>query len=163
RHDVLAEVLVSHQAFEQVDKDHGGGDGSAAAAFEERLDLGVRRAGERGTIDAALRHITAERLAALLEIADLLAVLARLVIIGGHHLLVAEDEVKAGAEAGAVLLGYLLGLVSGVHAFAGNAQAIALDRLGEDDRRLSLVLHGRLVRSVDLLGIVAAAPEAFEI
>src|SRR5262249_48708990 len=36
------------------------------------------------------------------------------------------------------------------------AEAVALDRAREDDRRLAAVLHGRAVRVVDLLRIVAA-------
>ena len=40
------------------------------------------------------------------------------------------------------------------------AQAVALDRLGEDHRRLALVLHRRGVGGVDLVRIVAAAVQA---
>ena len=50
-----------------------------------------------------------------------------------------------------------------VAAFAGFAQAVALDRLGQDDRRLALVLDGRLVGGVDLLRIVAAAAQLLQL
>ena len=40
------------------------------------------------------------------------------------------------------------------------AHAVALDRLGEDHRRLALVLDGRVVRGVDLARVVAAAVAA---
>ena len=46
-----------------------------------------------------------------------------------------------------------------VAAFAGLAQAVALDRLGQDDGRLALGFDGRLVGRVDLLRIVAAAAQ----
>ena len=46
-----------------------------------------------------------------------------------------------------------------VAAFARLAHAVALDRLGEDDRRRAAVLHRRLVGRVDLQRIVAAAAE----
>ena len=52
---------------------------------------------------------------------------------------------------------HLLLLVRDVLRLAGLAHAVALDRLGEDDRRLALVLDGRVVRRVDLVRIVAAA------
>ena len=51
---------------------------------------------------------------------------------------------------------HLLLLVGDVLAFARLAQAVALDGPGEDDRRLALVLDGRLVGGVDLDRIVAA-------
>src|SRR5205823_506137 len=37
------------------------------------------------------------------------------------------------------------------------AQAVTLDRLGQNDRRLALMLHGRLKGGKNLLRIVAAA------
>ena len=58
-----------------------------------------------------------------------------------------------------LLLVELLLLVGDVAAFARLAQAVALDRLGQDDRRRAAVLDGRLVGRVDLRRIVAAAAE----
>ena len=59
-----------------------------------------------------------------------------------------------------LLLVELLLLVRDVAALARLAQAVALDRLGQDDRRRALVLDGRLVGGVDLHRIVAAAASA---
>ena len=57
----------------------------------------------------------------------------------------------------------LLLVVRDVAAFAGFAQAVALDRLGEDHRRLALAFDGRLVGGVDLLRIVAAAAQLLQL
>ena len=46
-----------------------------------------------------------------------------------------------------------------VAAFAGFAQAVAFDRLGQDHRRLALVFHGRLVGGIHLARVVAAAQQ----
>ena len=54
---------------------------------------------------------------------------------------------------------HLLLLVGDVHRLAGGAQAIALDRLGEDHRRLALVRARRVIRRIDLVRVVAAAVE----
>ena len=50
-----------------------------------------------------------------------------------------------------------------VLAFAGFAEAVALDGAGEDDRRLSLVLDRGLVGVEDLQGIVAAEAQALQL
>ena len=50
-----------------------------------------------------------------------------------------------------------------VLAFAGLAQAVALDRAGEDDGRLALGLDGGLVGVEDLDRIVAAEPQPLQL
>ena len=72
---------------------------------------------------------------------------------------VGDVQVEPVAEGGEVLGGQLLHLVRGVAALEVAAQRPALDGLGEDDRRLALVLHRRLVGRVDLAVVVAAAGE----
>ena len=66
---------------------------------------------------------------------------------------------KRAAELAQLLFVQLLLLMRDVAAFAGFAQAVALDRLGQDDRRLALCFDRRLVGRVDLLRIVAAAAQ----
>ncbi|ETJ03975.1 MAG: Arginase/agmatinase/formimionoglutamate hydrolase, arginase family [Actinomyces urogenitalis DORA_12] len=51
----------------------------------------------------------------------------------------------------------LLHLVGRVAAREVGAQQVALDRVGQDDRGLALVLHGRLVGGVHLAVVVTAA------
>ena len=60
------------------------------------------------------------------------------------------------AERAQLVFVQLLLLVGDVLALAGFAQAVALDRARQDDRRLPLVLHGGLVGRVDLHRVVAA-------
>ena len=50
-----------------------------------------------------------------------------------------------------------------VAALAHLSEAVALDRLGDDHRRLAMAFHRRGVRGVDLLGIMAAAAELLEL
>ena len=57
----------------------------------------------------------------------------------------------------------LLLLVGDVLAFAGFAEAVALDRAGEDDGRLPLVLDRGLVGVVDLDRVVAAEPQPLQL
>ncbi len=67
------------------------------------------------------------------------------------------------AEALEVVDRQLLHLVRGVAALEVRAQRPALDRLGQDHRRLALVVQGRLVRRVDLPVVVAAAPQVLDL
>ena len=74
-------------------------------------------------------------------------------------LLVGEVELEAVAERQQRVVVHLLLLVGDVLALAGLAHPVALDRLGEDHRRLARVLDGRRVGGVDLARVVAAAVE----
>ena len=69
---------------------------------------------------------------------------------------VGDRHAEAGAERSQFVFVELLLLVGDVLAFAGFAEAVALDRPGEDDGRRALVLDGGLVGVVDLHRIVAA-------
>ena len=113
--------------------------------------------------DAPRRQVAAQGLAALLHVADLRAVVRRPVEGRLLQFLVGDGNVEPVAEAGQRPQAHLLLLVGDVHPLAGLAHAVALDRLGEDDRRLPRVLHGRRVGGVDLVRVVAAAVEAPEI
>ena len=156
-HDVAADVLVAHQADQQPHEGHGAGHFAAFAAGEEfgeilplrRLQLDRRR--------AAAGHETAQRLAVLLQVAHFRAVGRRLVEVGVGRLLVGNGNLEAAAELDQLGLVELLLLVGDVAAFAGLAQPVALDGLGQDDRGRAAVLDGRLVGRVDLQRIVAAA------
>ena len=83
----------------------------------------------------------------------------RLVVLGGADLLVGERQLEAVAEAEQRRLGHLLGLVGDHLALAGDAHPVALDRLGQDHRRLAAVVDRLVVGGVDLLLVVAAAVE----
>ena len=70
-----------------------------------------------------------------------------------------DRDVQAVAEVLEVVERQLLHLVRRVAAREVRAEAVALDRLREDDGRLAGVLRGRLVGRVDLAVVVAAALE----
>ena len=108
-------------------------------------------------VDRPRRHRAAERFAALAQVVHLRAVFRRAVERRFGHVLVGNRNAEPRAELAQLLFVELLLVVRHVAAFAAFAQAVALDRLGEDHRRLALALDGRLVRGVDLLRIVAAA------
>src|SRR6185312_8373153 len=113
---------------------------------------------------AALRQVPAERAASLLQVLDRLVVLARVVerravrVCLEHR--IRDRNVHDVTELLEVVEGELLHLVGRVAPLEGRPEAVALDGLGEDDRRLALVLCGRLERRVDLAVVVAAALEA---
>ena len=74
----------------------------------------------------------------------------------GRDAVVGNRHVEAIAERPQILFVHLLLLVRDVLTLARLAEAVALDRSREDDRRLAAVLHGRAVRVVDLLRVVSA-------
>ena len=90
----------------------------------------------------ALRHEAAERAAALAQILDLLAVVGRAVEGRLQQLAIGDRDAEAVAELAQLLLVQLLLLMGDVAALAGFAEAVALDRLGEDDGRRADVLDG---------------------
>ena len=77
----------------------------------------------------------------------------------GHlvELVVGHGQAEAVAEAPDRLERHLLLLVRDVLRLARLAHPVALDRLGEDDRRLARVVHRGVVRGVDLERVVPAA------
>ena len=157
RHDVAADVLVAHQPGQQPHEGHRGRDLAALAAGEE---LGIVFPLRRLELDrgrAPARHESAQRLAPPAQILHLGAVVRRLVELGPAGGLVGNRNVEPPAELDQFLLVELLLLMGDVAAFAGLAQAVALDRLGQDDGRRTLVLDGRLVGGIDFGRIVPAA------
>ena len=120
-----------------------------------------RRAARRWTLRR--RHEAAERLAALAQVLDLGAVVGGAVERRLGDLVVGDRDAEAGAERAQLVLVQLLLLVGDVLAFAGLAEAVALDRAREDDGRLTLVLDGRLVGGVDLHRVVAAERQLLQL
>ena len=107
-------------------------------------------------LDLPRRQVAAQRLAALAHVGDLGARLGRPVERHLLDLVVRDRDAEAGPERPDLLFVHLLLLVGDVLALAALAEAVALDRAGEDDGRLALVLGRRLVGVEHLLGIVAA-------
>ena len=163
RHDPLAEVLVPHEVLEQPDEGHGGGGQLlAGAAVGDFVGLLVRQR-DLGVLGAAFGDEAAEGAAAFHEVLDLGGVRAGVVVRGpvgvGFELVVGEGDAQVVAEGLQVREGELLHLVRGVAALEVGAQAVALDRVGQDDGGFALELGRGLVRGVDLVVVVPAALE----
>ncbi len=76
---------------------------------------------------------------------------------------VGNRNAESGAERSQFVFVEFLLLVGDVLAFAGFAEAVALDRSGEDDGRRALVLDGGLVGVVDLDRVVPAERHLLEL
>ena len=109
--------------------------------------------------DFALRQEAAQRLAPFQQIFHLRAVRRRTEERRLRDLLVADRNAEALAEFAQLLFVQLLLLVRDVAAFAGFAQAVAFDGLGQDHRRLALVLHRGFVGRIDFARVMAAAQQ----
>ena len=118
--------------------------------------LAARATAAASLRDLARRHEAAERLAPLAHVADFDAVFGGAVERGLADVGVGDRNAEAGAERAQLVFVHLLLLVGDVLAFAGFAEAVALDGAREDDGRRALVLDRRLVGVVDLDRIVAA-------
>ncbi len=105
------------------------------------------------------RQAPAERLTLLDHVPQLRARVRRPVEERPGRLLVGERDPEPVADREPRLLVHRLLLVGDVAALAGLPHAVALDRLGEDHRGLPRVTNGGVVGGVDLLRVVAAAPQ----
>ena len=137
-------VVVEISEFEPLKK--------SAKAIELRHVQHDRR-------DYARGQETAERLAAFEQIFRFHAVRRGTVKRRLGDDVVADRNVEALAEFAQLLLVHFLLLVRNVLALAGLAESVALDRLGQNHRRLALVLRGGLVGGIDLARVVAAAQQ----
>ena len=160
RHHALGHGLVAHEVAHDAHQRHGGGDLLLAGALQgaaHGLHLGH---GERLEALATLRQETTELLAAIQHVLDLRGVRAGVVVRRQLGVLlqrlVADGDVLLGAELFQVLEAEALHLVGGVAALEVVAQAVALNRVREDDGRLVLRLHRAGVGGVDLAVVVAA-------
>ncbi len=161
QHETLADLLVPHEVLQDADERHGGGDRLLTRPLlrgRVRLVLGQD---QRLRPHHAGRDVTAQALAAVVHVLDLLRVAARVVVrrVAVLQLGVRDRDVQPVPEALQVLGRELLHLVGRVAALEVRPQRPALDRLRQDHRRLALVGLGRRVRRVDLLVVVTAAPE----
>ena len=157
RHDARADALVAHERRQNSDERHRRRELAIAAALELALEELELRHLQRLGFRPARRQEAAELRAALLQIPHLLAVVGGLVVLQRGEILVGDRHVEAIAEDLQVVVVELLLLMRDVLAFAGLAHAEAFDGLRENDGRPALVIHGRVVRRIDLDGIVAAA------
>ena len=163
RHDPVAEALLPHEVLEQTHPGHRRGDLLLARALGHLRVLVVARQLWRRVVDPPRGQPAAELAAALAHVPDRLVVLAGVVVgrqVGiGLELLVGDRDLQPVAQPLEVVEGELLHLVGRIAPGEVRAQAVALDRLGEDDRRLTGVVHRGAVGGVDLVVVVATALE----
>jgi hypothetical protein len=160
---VRRELLVPHQVLEQPDERHRRGHRLVAGALLHPGVRGVLGQLELPGLVPALRDGAAQRPAPLQHVLDALVVcagvhvrrLVRVLLEDG----VRDRHVEPVAELLEVVQGQLLHLVGGVASGEVAAQEVALDGVGEDDRRRPGKLGGRLVGRVDLVVVVPAAGE----
>ena len=169
RHDPLPDLRVLHPVLEQPDQRHRGGDLVLARALLELVVHRVAGQGQRLGPDHPARDRATERGAALLHVDDLRGVLAGVeerrragLLVGPLEVAVGQRQVEPVPELLQVVLGQLLHLVGGVPALQ-RVDRPALDRLGEDHRRLADVLGGRVERGVHLAVVVAAARQLLDL
>ena len=159
-YDPLADVLVLQHVPQNGHEPHGGRDGSVVAAMQQRLEQFQRRGIQYWTLHGACGHEAPEFLPLLSQILQLLLVLLRLAERRLCYLVVRNGNAKARAELDQLLFIEFLLLVRDVAPLARFTQAVAFDRLGQDDGRRSPMFDGRPIGGVDLFRIMSA-PQQF--
>jgi len=125
------------------------------------------RSGPGGAKDrhrfGAREQLTAQFAAPFHEVFHLLAVGCRTIKRGLLDGRVGYGDSEAAAKMPQFLLvkGFLL--MGDIAALTGFSQAVALDGFGQNDGWSALVFHGGFVGGIDLLRIVAAAPQLLEL
>ena len=76
---------------------------------------------------------------------------------------ISQRNIKSITEVFEFVERQLLHLMRGVFGLTCIAHPIAFDSLRHDDRRLTLMVNGCVIRSVDLLRIVTASIEAHDL
>ena len=163
RDDVLPHRLVLEQRRHERHHPGRGRDLTACALLNEWDVFGELGNLEPRGIERTGRHVAPERLAPFPQILHLRRILGGPVERRLGDLVVGDRDPETGAEGPQFVLVELLLLVGDVAPLANLAQAVALDCLGEDHRRLASAGHGRRVGRIDLLRIVPATAELLQL
>ncbi len=119
--------------------------------------------GDRSRADFARRRVSAESFATLGQIFNFRAVFGRTIEWNFDAILIGERNVEARAEDAELFFVELFLLVRDVFAFTSFAEAVALDRAGEDDGRAALVFRSGFVGGVNFPRIVTTETQAAEL
>ena len=106
-----------------------------------------------------MRHEAAQLFAPLQQVLGFRAVERRAVKGRLDDFFIGQRNVEAAAKLAQLAFVELFLLMGDIAAFAGFAQAVALDRLGENHRRRAFVFHRRFVGGVNFHRIVTAAQQ----
>ena len=163
RHHMAAELLVAHQLPQDAHERHRGGDLLLSGALLGQLVCAVVGQLELHSLGPTLGHRSTQLVSTLDHVLDGRVLRAGVVVrrqVGvALELLVRDGDVQRVPECLEVVDGELLHLVGGVAPREVPAQAVALDGLGQDHRRLAVVVHCRLVGRIHLAVVVAAPLE----
>ena len=161
--DEFTKLGIAEQFRQQPDEDHGGRDIAAVCALVKFFEMRVWKGLQWCRAHLALRHVSAELLAARLHVLDLGAVVSGAVERRLVQFVVGNRNSEARAEHLQLVFVQLLLLVGDVLAFARLAKAVALDRLGENDGRRTCVIECRAVCRMHFDRIVSPKPHAREL
>src|SRR5262249_41484159 len=152
--------VLQQQVLENTDKRRRGRSLVLAAAAEIRFECLERRRLQRRVVNRPDRELTAKLLSAIFQVADLWAVVRRLVERQVRDLPIRNRQAEALAEMLNRLDSHFLLLVGRVAALAGFAKPVALNRLGQNHGRRAAVLNGRLIGRINLYRVMATAAES---
>src|ERR1700676_2432010 len=159
-HDELTHLRIAQHFAQHAHVGHGGGDFPAVAAVVKFLEEFIVIGDERLRADTALGDIAAESFASRAEILDLYAVFGGAIERNFDTVLIVQRNAEARAKYLKLFFVQLFLLVRDVLAFAGFAEAVALDGAREDYSGAAFEVDGGFVGSIDLARIVAAETQA---
>ena len=162
-HHALADGAVSGEGRKQPHERHRRGHAALASALELTGEGFVAGRRELGGIRHALGNRPAQAFTLALEIDRLRRIFRRAVIGHGGQRFIRERQAEAIPKVLQIVQIELLHLMGGVFRFPGIPHAIALDRLGQDDSGLALVVRRGVVGRKHLERIVAAAVQAHDV
>ena len=159
RHNLPANCFVAQQHREQTNERHRRGHFEQTGTFEK-----IRERFAPGNFQRCRRHFarrqeTAEFFAPGQKIFHLRTVSGRTIKRHVGNDIVADRDVETPTELAEFLLVHFFLLMRNVFAFARFTEAVTLDRLGQDHRRLALVFHRGFVGRIHLAHVVTAAQQ----
>ena len=163
RNDEAPEGLVARENLQNPHGGHRGRDLALARAAKQRFE-GIEARNLQGSrLRFALGQVSAEGCATLLHVLDFRAVVRRFEERRRLQVLLRHRDAEPFTKLLERLQSHLVLLVGDVLPFARHAHPIALDGLGQDDRRAALVCNGLGVGGVHLVGVVSPAIQAPDI
>ena len=163
RHHAAANLRMPQKFGQDADKSHGGRSFKLARTFIKFLKKIFTRHIHRLMLCLALRHKPIQFFTAFKQVLGFNAVFGRAVKRRFHHVLIRNRHVETRPELTQLFFIHFFLLVRDVAAFARFAEAVALDRLGQNHGRLAFVFRRCLESCVNLLRIVAAARQRAQI
>jgi hypothetical protein len=156
----LADFRVAQQLRQHAHEHHGGRSFAPFGAFVEFFKERFRNRLQRRGAHLPHRHVTAQLLAAFLHVFDFRAVVGRAIERRIVQFVVRNRNAEARAENLQLVVVQLFLLVRDVLAFARFAESVALDGLGQNDRRRPRMIDRGPVSRMNFNRIVTAQPHA---